>query len=148
VTADDDRRRCRILDDYERRTRGDGPPTKFDRQGRPITMGEWAELFEDKSYQVIVQTWTIGGAWVSTVWLGLDHGFGRDGPPIIFETMVWHDGNDTAQDRYSTEPEAIAGHERIVAQYGGRDPEQRDPPRLRLPEGLGDLLDDESEIDD
>jgi hypothetical protein len=53
---------------------------------------------------------------VSTVWLGLDHGFDNS-DPVIFETMVFADG-DTAADewmrRYSTEKEALEGHAEIV----------------------------------
>ena len=44
---------------------------------------------------------------VSTVWLGLDHAHG-DGPPILFETMVFGEGSWVDQDcqRYSTLLEA------------------------------------------
>lgn len=98
------------------------PPRHFNRQGQPITLGQWARLWEDKSYQVLVQTWTRSGAWVSTVWLGNDHSFSLTGPPIIFETMVFHDGDDIMQDRYATELAATAGHWATVEQFGGEDP--------------------------
>ena len=49
---------------------------------------------------------------VSTVFLGLDHGWG-DGPPVLFETLVFPDTK--RMDRYCTWDEAVAGHERIVA---------------------------------
>jgi hypothetical protein len=63
----------------------------------------------------------VGDYCVSTVHLGLNHQFG-EGPPLIFETMVFGaDGNEITSfmdlycDRYSTEAEARAGHERVVA---------------------------------
>lgn len=49
---------------------------------------------------------------VSTVFLGLDHGFG--GPPIVFETMVFTDGKGGDMERYSTYDEAMAGHKVMV----------------------------------
>jgi hypothetical protein len=68
------------------------------------------------------------GSYLSTVWLGLDHGFG--GRPLIFETMRFtgkergesmefpdpfgEDGETTNQLRYTTEEEALAAHHAIV----------------------------------
>lgn len=140
MNTDDEREAARkFLNRAQRKLRrklGDGGPSwsmYFNRQGQPIGLGDWAVLFEDRSYQILVQTWTLSGAWVSTVWLGMDHGFRAidGGPPIIFETMAWSDGNDMLQDRYATESEAIAGHEATVAKFGGRDPNPRNPPNLR-----------------
>lgn len=54
-----------------------------------------------------------GDATISTVHLGLDHRFG-EGPPLIFETMVFGGGLDQECDRYSTIEQAHAGHERMV----------------------------------
>lgn len=50
---------------------------------------------------------------VSTVLLVLDHQWG-DGPPIIFETMVFGGRWDQEMDRYSTEAQALAGHWAMV----------------------------------
>lgn len=55
----------------------------------------------------------IGEAWVSTVWLGMNHRFG-DGPPLIFETMVFGGEYNDEQWRWSTPPEARAGHAAVV----------------------------------
>jgi hypothetical protein len=38
---------------------------------------------------------------VSTVFLAIDHNFGRDGEPVLFETMVFR-GEEREQYRYST----------------------------------------------
>lgn len=91
-------------------------------------------MLENRDAKVVKQE-DVGKYWVSTVWLGMDHGFG--GKPMIFETMVFDksrpdmppledvmnpdvDTNyptrwtDLYQERYSTEEEAIAGHDEIV----------------------------------
>jgi hypothetical protein len=64
----------------------------------------------------VVKQETIGNAWISTVLLMIDHQFG-EGPPLIFETMVFdaesHEPMDRMQ-RYSTYDEALAGHEEIA----------------------------------
>jgi hypothetical protein len=87
----------------------------YDRNGNPMTMEEWARTFEDfEDYRRVRFTEIPSVARVSTVWLGLDHRFG-DGPPLIFETMVFRDGWDGEyQQRYATEAEAIAGHQEAV----------------------------------
>lgn len=56
----------------------------------------------------------LGDCRVSTVFLGLDHGDG-DGPPLVFETMVFGGPFDQWCDRCSTYDEAEAQHARAVA---------------------------------
>ncbi len=51
---------------------------------------------------------------VSTVFLATDYSFG-DGPPILFETMVFDGPLADKMERYRTWEEAEAGHERMVA---------------------------------
>lgn len=50
---------------------------------------------------------------VSTVFLGLDHSFGQ-GPPILYETMIFGGEHDGYQDRYATRAEAIEGHKKAL----------------------------------
>lgn len=132
----------------------------YDRQGFPIPgMWDengcfveptlvWARMKEDREYSRVAWDELPGGGYLSTVWLGLDHGFG--GPPLIFETMAFDDrieemsllpfsertqkyrpsrefpdpetGEMTEQLRYRTEEEAAAAHHEIVR-------------RIRLSEG-------------
>jgi len=76
----------------------------------PSTWASWLEATDRK-----VASTMIGDISVSTVFLGVDHNFHSDGPPILFETMVfgeYEDGND--MDRYSTWEEAEAGHKMMV----------------------------------
>lgn len=90
-----------------------------DRQGSPMDMRTWARALEDHSLQRVAETTLPDGKWISTVWLGLDHQWG-DGPPLIFETMVFPDKahlNELECERYSTEVEAVAGHARMVEKW-------------------------------
>lgn len=69
----------------------------------------WARSFE-RAERVLKQEY-VGDLMVSTVFLGMDHNFLGDGPPLIFETMVFG-SSWTEQDteRYSTWLEAMQGH--------------------------------------
>ena len=92
----------------------------YNRQGQPISLQEWAGALEKRlENRIVAQTILKNGRWVSTVWLGLDHSFGG-GPPLIFETMVFPNENDRGEldcERYSTEQEALAGHEAMMAKW-------------------------------
>jgi hypothetical protein len=92
-------------------------PRYYDRAGNELSGTiEWAKLFEDKDYQrvdVYRKPWVT----VSTVWLGLDHGF-NGSVPLIFETMVFARNNDPIYEkRYATLEQAIAGHKEAVKKY-------------------------------
>lgn len=67
------------------------------------------------------------GITVSTVHLGLDHRYG-DGPPLIFETMIFGGEHDQDCRRYATEEDAMRGHLEALsrlrtgrAPFGGDD---------------------------
>ena len=81
---------------------------------------EWGRWFESSHWvpflqggRVMAKTYTAGGVEVSTVFLGLDHGF-RVGPSILFETMVLGGPHDGYQRRCSTLAEAQAMHTEAV----------------------------------
>jgi len=61
----------------------------------------------------VVEKTKVGDVEVSTVFIGLDHGWG-EGPPILFETMIFGGKHDQFQERYPTWDEAVAGHEAAV----------------------------------
>lgn len=122
--------------------------TWFDREGHALVTADfdkdrnkWLDemkvveaLLADRDYKIIKQEYTKRKKyWVSTVWLGIDHGWG-EGPPLIFETMVfsgrlnrwmkgiydvkrWYYRETYDQIRYHTEDEAEKGHEKMVAKY-------------------------------
>jgi len=52
--------------------------------------------------------------YISTVFLGFDHSFSDDGPPVLFETMVFGGQLNEKQWRYCTWKEAEKGHARMV----------------------------------
>jgi hypothetical protein len=81
----------------------------FDKKCDPIDTDKWVKLFSDKSYQIIKQTQLHTGAHISTVWLGLTHGYGPNGP-LIFETLITLRDEEEEMYRYATEEEAIKHH--------------------------------------
>ena len=106
----------------------------YDRAGNPISLDEWVRLRGTPGYTIVART-DLGPLYVSTVWLGLDHGHGYGGPPIIFETMVFETETQTMaglsgrpfryhpevgiQERYATEAGARAGHVNVVERLRG-----------------------------
>lgn len=77
-----------------------------------IAWGHWFQAGTDRRR---VAKDTIDGVDVSTVFLGLDHRHMGEGPPLLFETMIFGGKHDQYCDRYSTYDEAIEGHKRAVA---------------------------------
>jgi hypothetical protein len=67
----------------------------------------WARWLEGADRAVAKDT--IGESDISTVFLGLDHSFGK-GPPLLFETMVFGGKLSDEMNRYSTWDEAVLGH--------------------------------------
>lgn len=92
----------------------------YDREGQPIAdyprwaHEKWGNDFDAEMAYKRVAKDRRGDVAVSTVWLGLNHQFG-DGPPLIFETMVFGGDHDDEQWRYSTEVEALAGHAEVCS---------------------------------
>jgi hypothetical protein len=90
-------------------------------------MMTWARWFEraDRHVRQTLQ----GDVTISTVFLGLDHGYLDPDRPVLFETMVFGAGDDwDNQERYCTWGEAEAGHDRWVAKVF------KPTPILKLPE--------------
>lgn len=90
----------------------------LDAKGEPVEEPDvlvWAKWFDsDTRDHFASRTW-VANAQVSTVFLGLDHAFG-EGPPILWETMIFCGERDEYQERYTSKADAIAGHKRIVAE--------------------------------
>lgn len=88
----------------------------------------WAHWFEtaDRRVKLTEQ----GDVVVSTVFLGLDHGYlgSDDRLPVVFETMVFAADHGDDMERYCTWDEAEAGHARWVAKVF------KATPILKLPE--------------
>lgn len=80
----------------------------------PCDLMTWARFFQTNNDAKIVKQETVNDARVSTVFLGLDHRFGGDGPPILWETMIFGGKHDDYQERYSSYEDAVAGHAKAV----------------------------------
>jgi len=70
----------------------------------------WARWFEDADRHVALTE--QGDVRVSTVFLGLDHGW--RGPPVLYETMAFVGHDSVGCERYATWTQAEAGHARWV----------------------------------
>jgi hypothetical protein len=79
-----------------------------DRKAVPTDVRTWARFFE--SGDRIVAKSQLGDVRVSTVFLGLDHRFDDEGPPLIFETMIFGGHHADYQTRCSTWEEAEEMH--------------------------------------
>lgn len=80
-----------------------------------IPEGDFDEIslaWEDPN-RIVGQT-EVGDSRVSTVFLCLDHRFGGDGPPVLWETIVFGGLNDQWQDRYTSYEDAVAGHNKTI----------------------------------
>ena len=87
----------------------------LDAQQQPVEEPDlltWGRWMETADRHVAVDQ--VGDAKVSTIFLGLDHRFG-DGPPVLYETMVFGGPLDMKRERYATRDEAIAGHAAMLA---------------------------------
>lgn len=85
-------------------------------------MHAWATWMETADRNIANNYYQCHGRriWVSTVFLGIDHNLGGEGP-LLFETMVFDAPIrpfgmiDLMMDRYATYAEAEAGHEATLA---------------------------------
>lgn len=75
----------------------------------------WAE-WRSKA-KVRVASHQVGDVRVSTVFLGVDHGYG-EGLPVLWETMVFGGPHDSFQKRYSSYREARDGHTAALIMTG------------------------------
>lgn len=84
-----------------------------DRSPVPTDVDTWTRMFKDAESRRVAST-ELGEATISTVFLGMDHGWDQDGPPILFETLVIGGPCDGDMWRYATWAEAEAGHAAAV----------------------------------
>ena len=79
---------------------------------------KWAAWFETADRRVF--NTQIGGIWISTVFLALDHSFNfQNDPeimPVLFETIIFRGGNADDRWRCSSWEEAEAQHKAAVEQ--------------------------------
>lgn len=84
--------------------------------GKPVPEPDlvaWARWYEAADRHVAKDQ--IGEVRVSTVFLGIDHSFGRPGGPVLWETMVFGGRLDQEQERCSgSREQAEAMHARMM----------------------------------
>lgn len=90
----------------------------LDREGKPkaepdvVAWARWMQLSGDE--RIVGKTPLADDVMVSTVFLGLDHRFYDDGPPVLWETMIFRGPHDGEQWRYTSRAEALEGHTAAV----------------------------------
>lgn len=82
----------------------------------------WGRWFGAIHNRTVAKTTMPDGARVSTVFLGMDHSFGDDATPVLWETMIFDGPHDGYQERYTSQADAEAGHEFAVAVASGKVP--------------------------
>jgi hypothetical protein len=93
----------------------DNPPLLYilDADGMPKAepnVLRWGRWFENTANRLVARTEISESVAVSTVFLGIDHRFSWDGEPVLWETMVFRDGDGGDCERYTSQAAAIAGH--------------------------------------
>lgn len=63
------------------------PSLHFDWDLEPITLGQWAFLYDAPSYRFIARSVLPNRYWVATIWTGCNEE--GDDPPIVFESAVF-----------------------------------------------------------
>lgn len=86
-----------------------------DDAGEPIPIEnaeEWAMWWAQSGIRKVAEDF-VGQVRVSTVFLGISHGYRADNPDL-WETMVFGGKLDDAQERYTTLHEAMEGHSQML----------------------------------
>lgn len=90
----------------------------LDEAGQPVPcddLMEWGRFMGNIDRRRVAQDMDEGDesgvrVRVSTVFLGLDHNFFGDGPPVLWETLVFGGVLDGEMDRYTSVRAALEGH--------------------------------------
>lgn len=100
---------------------GPARPMYWDTDGTPFLVGDREDRIRRYGYVIrnkrVAQTMLHRDGvklWISTVFLGTDHNY-WGGPPILWETMIFHDGDGQEQYRYASRAAALHGHRTLVS---------------------------------
>lgn len=90
----------------------------LDDAGNPVSepdLMKWARWMEaEMQKKKRVASTYVGRVLISTVFLGIDHSFNRNGLPILWETMVFIGSKSSDCHRYSSLQDARDGHAKTV----------------------------------
>ena len=94
----------------------------FDKQGKPMSLMEWAVCFEDPNFRQVARTRLPHTTkWVSTIWMGLPPTVRDEDPynPLIFETALFDRRmrGGLVVKRTTTEADAMDLHASMVVRY-------------------------------
>jgi hypothetical protein len=81
-------------------------------KGEPVPIKNLFEIGDREKFRVSYTR--IFGTVISTVFLGVDHNYGKTGKPILWETMIFHNGHGDYQKRYTSKADAVLGHREAV----------------------------------
>lgn len=81
--------------------------------GTEIGMLDWPRIRNEHPELWRVAKDSVADVGISTVWLGLDHQYDEDGPPLIYETLVSGSHMERIE-RYTTREEAEQGHQEMI----------------------------------
>jgi hypothetical protein len=76
-----------------------------------ITWGMW---FENLNNRIVGYTEITSEITVSTIFIGIDHRIYGNGPPLLFETIIFGGPLDEHQWRYASYDDAQTGHAAAV----------------------------------
>jgi hypothetical protein len=91
-------------------------PYAYNLDHEPIDPIEAGALLMDGPARHVGATAINDDIHISTVFLVIDHRMLGEGPPVLYETMIFGGPFDQSCERYTTREAAEAGHERWVAQ--------------------------------
>ena len=89
----------------------------LDERGEPqpcddvLAWGRWFETAERHVAQDMDEGEGAERVRVSTVFLGIDHNWHGDGPPVLWETLVFGGPLDGEMQRYCSKAHALVGHQ-------------------------------------
>jgi hypothetical protein len=77
---------------------------------------KWAEWRGEHRAECVLFQDTVGDTFISTVFLSHDHDWFGEGPPILWETMIFNGppGLEYSMWRYRSKLKALEGHVRAV----------------------------------
>lgn len=85
------------------------------KEKKPIKCKSLEEYFDNIGMMgTKVRSDSVGQVSISTVFLAIDHSFGRHKEPLLFETMVFGGEFDLYQERCATWSEALIMHQGVV----------------------------------
>ena len=94
----------------------------LDADNRPVPTDDvrtWGEMF-GSDQRFVDYTEITSAVTVSTIFMGIDHRMGGEGPPLLFETMVFTNGDGDETHRYSSWDDAKTGHAALVKRLRAR----------------------------